>query len=243
MCFPLTRTGKAEFFCEVIKDMHEMYSGPMEILDRLITRYPVLASSKEDILAAYDALCGTFAAGNTLYLCGNGGSASDCGHIAGELMKAFTLRREPDEGFANTLRTRYPADAEYLLGKLERGLPAVPLTETASLVTAVMNDTAADTVFAQQVYAMGKTNDALLCISTSGNSRNCVLAAQTAQALGMRVISLTGGNESKLSAVSDVTVAVGATETYKVQELHLPVYHALCLMLEYRFFGPHAEEA
>lgn len=214
----------------------------MEILDCLITRYPMLASSREDILAAYDALCGTFSAGNALYLCGNGGSAADCGHIAGELMKAFTLRREPDADFSASLNARFPADAGYLLGKLERGLPAIPLTETASLVTAVMNDTAADTVFAQQVYAMGRPGDTLMCISTSGNSRNCVLAAKTAQALGMRVISLTGGNASKLSAVSDVTVAVAATETYKVQELHLPVYHAICLMLEYRFFGPCAEE-
>lgn len=223
--------------------MHETYSGPGEILNLLISRHPELAPAREDILAAYEALSDTFQAGNTLYLCGNGGSASDCQHIAGELLKAFTLRREPDKRFASALAARCPEDAAYLLSKLERGLNAVPLTEFSSLMTAVMNDTASDTVFAQQVYAMGRMGDALVCISTSGNSRNCVLAAETAQAIGMRVISLTGANESKLFAVSDVTIRVPETETYKIQELHLPVYHALCLMLEYRFFGSDGEGA
>ena len=218
--------------------MHKVYSGPEEILSHLISRYPVLVPQEKNIQDAFDLLCTSFESGGKLLLCGNGGSASDCQHIAGELMKSFTLRREPDCEFESSIREMYPESADFLLSKLEQGLPAIPLTESTSLLTAVINDTASDTVYAQQVYSLANHADTLLCISTSGNSTNCVLAAQTAQALGLFVISLTGSKDSKLSEISDITIQVPAMETYEIQELHLPVYHTLCLMLEYYFFGP-----
>lgn len=216
---------------------HIQYTDPEAILDDLLLRYPVLEPQRDGIWTAFLLLKDCFTAGGKLLLCGNGGSAADAMHIAGELQKAFILRRRPDTLFAEALHGACPADAEYLLGKLERGLPAIPLVENAAVMTAISNDTEPKLAFAQQVYAIGQRNDALLGISTSGNSQNVVYAAEVAQALGMQVITLTGRGPNRLTPLSDCQIAVDRTEPFLVQELHLPVYHALCLMLENDLFA------
>lgn len=217
--------------------MKELYSGPEDILNSLILRYPVLEAAREDILVAFSLMVRCFEGGGKLLICGNGGSASDGLHIAGELMKSFTLPRPVDEETARRLRQLFPEDAPLLSGGLARALPAVALVESAALNTAMQNDVDSALVFAQQVYGLGRPEDMLLCISTSGNSKNCLYAAETAKAMGLAVISLTGESGGRLKGVSDVTIAAPARECYLVQELHLPVYHALCLMLEYHFFS------
>lgn len=203
-------------------------------MNELITRYPALAVCREDIEALIDILTESFRAGGKLLLCGNGGSASDCEHIAGELLKSFVLTRRPDA----TLVAALADDEEggYILDRLQQGLPTISLPSQIGVSTAFVNDVAADTVYAQLTYAYGKPCDVLWCLSTSGNSRNAVLAAKVAKARGMKVVALTGAKESKLSALADVTVKVPETETFKVQELHLPVYHTVCLTLERTFF-------
>lgn len=216
---------------------HIRFSGTEEVLKQLAEHHPALAGDLKQIEAAYLLLKTCFENGGRLLLCGNGGSAADCLHIAGELSKSFILSRRPDPAFAGSVREMFPSDAEFLLGKLERGLPAIPLVENAALSTAVQNDTAPKLVFAQQVYATGRKGDVLLGISTSGNSENVVYAAETAKAIGMQVISLTGKGPNRLTPLSDCQIAVDETETFLVQELHLPVYHALCLMLEQAFFA------
>ena len=202
----------------------------MNILKELIQKYPALVACETDIEKAFSCLLKTYQAGNKLLLCGNGGSAADCEHIVGELMKSFKKKRPiPDTEKAVLAQT---AEGRELMETLERGLKAISLTSHLSLSTAFANDKQPLAVFAQQLYVLGDKGDTLLCISTSGNSKNCVLATTVAKLKGMSVISLTGEKESALSACSDICVRVPETETYKVQELHLPVYHALCAMLE-----------
>ena len=168
-------------------------------------------------------------------MCGNGGSAADSEHIVGELMKKFKKPREIESVIAKKLAT-FGTEGEKLAGVLEGALPAISLTSHIALSTAFANDKEPTAAFAQQVYGLGVCGDVLICISTSGNSENCYLAAITAKAKWIKVISLTGKTEGKLSSVSDVTVFAPETETYKVQEFHLPIYHALCAMLEEEFF-------
>lgn len=219
------------------KLMHVHFKDPGEILQQLMERYPVLIPQRESIEAAYCILRDSFEEGGKLLVCGNGGSAADALHIASELMKAFILRRKTDSLFETALLNQFPEDANYLLEKLEGALPVIPLVENVSVSTAIQNDTAADMVFAQQVYALGKENDVFLGISTSGNSQNIVYAAEVASARGMRVITLTGKAPNRLEHLSDCQIAVNEEETFRVQELHLPIYHTLCLMLENWFFA------
>lgn len=202
----------------------------------LLTRYPCLAQTVPSVEDAIRALIDCFSAGGKLLTCGNGGSAADSDHIVGELMKSFLLRRRPTEEELSAL-TAQGENGVWLAERLERGLPAVSLCAHSALMTAVANDTAADTIFAQQIMALGRPGDVLLTLSTSGNSRNCVLAATAAKARGMTVIALTGMGGGRLGQIADITVAVPEKETYKVQELHLPVYHALCSAVEEHFFG------
>lgn len=205
-----------------------------KILDGLIKKYPALSACEKDIAAAFTLLSETYKAGNKLLLCGNGGSAADCEHIVGELMKSFKKKRPISaEEKAVLCQT---AEGRELAETLEGGLKAISLTSHLSLSTAFANDKQPLAVFAQQLYVLGDRGDALLCVSTSGNSKNCVYAATVARLKGISVIALTGEKESALSACSDVCVRVLETETYKVQELHLPVYHALCAMLEEETF-------
>lgn len=206
-------------------------------IDILTERYPSLAECKEDIIKAYDLLEATYANNRKLLVCGNGGSASDSEHIVGELMKEFKLKRKVYAEQADALKKIDPEMGATLAQHLQGALPAITLTAHSSLTTAFMNDSEPVLVFAQQVNGYGKEGDSFLGISTSGNSMNVLYAAVTAKSRGLKVIGLTGHNESKLSKLADVCIRVPETETYKIQELHLPVYHALCMMLEEHFFG------
>lgn len=209
----------------------------MKHMDLLIERYPSLIVCKDDIIKAYDMLENTYSNERKLLVCGNGGSASDSEHIVGELMKEFKLKRKVFSQQAEAMKAIDPELGATLAQHLQGALPAITLTAHSSLTTAFMNDSEPVLVFAQQVNGYGKEGDSFLGISTSGNSMNVLYAAVTAKARGLKVIGLTGQRESKLSKLADVCIRVPETETYKIQELHLPVYHCLCLMLEDHFFG------
>ena len=208
-----------------------------EQLQLLIERYPKLAVCKEDIRKAYELLEAAYQRGRKLLVCGNGGSASDAEHIVGELMKEFKLKRKVYGNHAATLKEIDPELGQVLADNLQGALPAISLTGHSSLQTAFMNDVVPELVFAQQVNGYGKEGDVFFGISTSGNSKNVLYAAVNAKAKGLKVIGLTGSKENKLMKYADVCIRVPETETYKIQELHLPVYHCLCLMLEEKFFG------
>ena len=205
--------------------------------DELITRYPVLAGSFEDILKAYETLEQSYAAGGKLLIAGNGGSCSDANHIVGELMKGFCSRRPLSEEMKQKLIEINPEQGVDLSERLQEALPTIALDNHNALNTAFLNDVDGYMTYAQQVNGYGKLGDVFLGISTSGNSKNVLYAATTAHAKGMKVIGLTGARDSKLEEMSDVCIKVPQTETYMIQELHLPVYHCLCLMLEDEFFG------
>ena len=206
-------------------------------IDLLIERYPRLESCKDDITQAYEILKDSYSIGRKLLVCGNGGSASDSEHIVGELMKEFKLKRKVFAYQAEELKRVDSEMGEVLAQNLQGTLPAISLTGHSSLTTAFMNDSVPVLVFAQQVNGYGKPGDTFLGISTSGNSQNVLYAAVTAKAKGLKVIGLTGAKENKLEKFCDVCIHVPETETYKIQELHLPVYHCLCMMLEDHFFG------
>jgi len=208
-----------------------------EQLNLLIERYPKLEVCKEDIKKAYELLEAAYSNGRKLLVCGNGGSASDSEHIVGELMKEFKLKRKVYSDHAAALKAIDPELGQVLADNLQGALPAISLTGHSSLQTAYMNDAAPELVFAQQVNGYGKEGDVLMGISTSGNSKNVLYAAVNAKAKGLKVIGLTGAKENKLMMFADVCIRVPETETYKIQEYHLPVYHCLCLMLEEKFFG------
>lgn len=205
-----------------------------EALDALFANYPELRPCEAEVRAAAELLLGSFRSGGKLLVCGNGGSAADSEHVVGELMKSFRFKRPVDPAFAEAYREANGADAP---SWLEGALPAISLVSQTALSTAFGNDEAAVGVFAQQVYGYGEEGDVLLAISTSGSSANVVEAAKVARAKGVRVVSLTGSRESALTALSDVCVRVPRGEVFRVQELHLPVYHALCAAVEAAMFG------
>lgn len=206
-------------------------------VNHLIDRYSKLIVCRDDIMKAYDLLEEAYSTGRKLLVCGNGGSASDSEHIVGELMKEFKLKRKVYSDHAAVLKEIDPELGQTLAEHLQGALPAISLTGHSSLQTAYMNDAVPELVFAQQVNGYGKPGDVFLGISTSGNSKNVLYAAVNAKAKGLHVIGLTGARENKLMKYSDVCIRVPETETYKIQELHLPIYHCLCLMLEDKFFG------
>ena len=206
-------------------------------LDTLIGRHPSLGAVRKEIAAAYLAMEECYERGGKLLIAGNGGSAADSEHIAGELMKRFRNPRPVPDEFAERLKSIDPVRGAQLAANLERGLMAIPLVAHEALTTAYINDVDGLGVFAQQLYGFGRKGDVFLGISTSGNSRNVMYAAVTARALGIRVIGLTGAEGGELAEFADVAVKVPETETYMIQELHLPVYHCWCLMLEEHFFG------
>lgn len=207
-----------------------------KMLDSLTERYPVLSACENETEKLTEALIGCYKNGGKLLVCGNGGSAADAEHIVGELMKGFCRKRPLDENEKAELE-RYGEDGVMLANKLQSALPAISLFNETSLITAYSNDEDPSLIYAQQVYALGKPGDVLLCISTSGSSENVCLAVPAAKARGMTVAALTGKTGGKLKNICDICIAVPETETYKVQELHLPVYHAVCLCLEEEFFG------
>lgn len=209
---------------------------PMKYLEELVERYPVLDVVKDDVRKAYELLEACYEQGGKLLIAGNGGSCADAEHIVGELMKGFVKRREVSDSFAECLRNADEVRGAELAKKLQGGLPAIALTGHAGLSTAYLNDVDGDLIFAQQTYGYGRPGDVLIGISTSGNAKNVMYAMTVAKALGMKTIGLTGKDGGALKREADVSVVVPETETFKIQELHLPVYHALCLMLEERFF-------
>lgn len=206
-------------------------------LDTLIKRYPVLDVCKEDIEKAYLILEECYTSDHKLLIAGNGGSAADAEHIAGELMKRFKMPRPVPEDFKEKLISIDRNRGEELSRNLERGLMAIPLVAHEALTTAYINDVDALGVFAQQLYGFGRHGDVFLGISTSGNSKNIMSAVIVAKALGIKVIGLTGMTGGELFTISDVTIRIPEQETYVIQELHLPVYHCLCMMLEEKFFN------
>lgn len=209
----------------------------MEQIEILINRYSVLEVCKDNILAAFEILRDGYAHGGKLLTCGNGGSAADAEHIVGELMKGFKNPRHLGEDVISKLKTINEEMGQFMAENLQGALPAIALDGHIALSTAYMNDCAPLLCFAQQVNGYGDGGDVLLGISTSGNSKNVLYAAIMAKVKGMKVIGLTGEDGSKLFELADVCIRVPETETYKIQELHLPIYHCLCIMLEEYFFG------
>ncbi len=204
-------------------------------MEKLLKRYPELEGIKNKIFDARALIINTYENGNKLLLCGNGGSASDCEHIAGELMKSFKRKRPISAELAERLSV-YGADGEMLAETLEGGLPAISLCGHPALSTAYANDREPYVVFAQQVNAMGKEGDLLIALTTSGNSKNCLYACMVAKAMGIKVISITGEGGGKIAELSDVCLRLPESETYLVQELTLPLYHYLCAEAEDYFF-------
>lgn len=204
----------------------------MAQLELLINRYPQLEVCKDDIASAYGLIEKCYSCGGKLLIAGNGGSAADAEHIVGELMKGFKNPRKLPKEYADKLMAVDPELGKTLADNLQGALPAIALDGHPALSTAYQNDCEPLLCFAQQVNGYGKAEDVFLGISTSGNSKNVIYAAVTAKAKGMKVIGLTGQKDSKLSNIADVCIKVPETETYMIQELHLPVYHALCLMIE-----------
>lgn len=207
------------------------------LLDSLILRRPELASCQSAIREAARLLMNSYRDGGKLLICGNGGSCADGQHIVGELMKSFILPRRLDPADTSAIRA---LDSEYgdrIALHLQKALPAISLASETALFTAYANDVAADMVYAQQVWGYGRPGDVLLALSTSGRSVNVVCACTAAHARGMRVIGMTGEQGRDVGKRSDVLIAVPEKDTYRIQELHLPVWHTLCLMLEEEFFG------
>lgn len=201
----------------------------MKYIDELVKRYPQAECIKKETINVCNLIINAFSDNKKLLLCGNGGSAADCDHISGELMKGFLLKRQ----LSDSDRIKFGDIAD----NLQYGLPCIPLTAFSALTTAVINDNDADMIFAQAVMSLGNENDVLLALSTSGNSKNVVTAAKTAKAKGMKVVAVTGKNDSELSGISDITIKLPENETYKIQELTLPLYHAICADIEDVFFG------
>ena len=212
-----------------------MKDSTAEICEGLIRRHPQLEACREDILTAFELMLGTFRTGGTVFTCGNGGSAADADHMVGELMKRFRKERDiPADLKLHLLEG--DDDGALLAERLEGALPAVSLCAQSALITAFANDVDWELAFAQQLLGLAKEGDSLVALSTSGGSRNCVLAATLAHELGVNVIAMTGEAGGRLAAMADAPIRVPASETYLVQELHLPVYHALCAMLEEEIF-------
>jgi D-sedoheptulose 7-phosphate isomerase len=224
-----------------------------KLIDQVVDRFPELSECRTSITEAYELLESVYVRSNKVLVCGNGGSAADSEHIVGELMKGFRKKRPVSGelknrlltgfGSQNRIENKMSAGSEelseigaLLAENLQAPLPAVALTGHPSLTTAYVNDVKPELVFAQQLLGFGKPGDCLIGISTSGNSKNVVNAVYLARALDIRTIALTGGNGGKLGALADICICVPETTVHLVQELHMPVYHTLCAMLEDRFF-------
>lgn len=206
-------------------------------IENLMIRYPRLEDIKEDIIDAYLILQECYENDGKVLIAGNGGSAADAEHIAGELMKNFKIQRSIPEQLKKQLIEIDAKRGEILASTLNQGLTALPLVAHEALTTAYINDEDGLGVFAQQLYGYGRRGDVLIGISTSGNSENILRATVIARALGIKIMALTGADGGELAKVADVVVKVPETETYMIQELHLPIYHCLCIMLEDNFFG------
>ena len=206
-------------------------------LQDLINNYPTIKACEEDINKAYECIVQTYRNGGKVLVCGNGGSCADAEHIIGELMKGFKLKRPINNKKREELIRENPESGEYLADNLQGALPAISLNSHAALSSAFINDVAPNMVYAQQVFGYGHAGDVLIGISTSGNATNVTNAIKVANSFGLKNIGLTGGNGGLLKDLCNITIKVPATETFKVQEYHLPIYHTLCLMIESYFFN------
>jgi len=200
----------------------------MDYIKDTVRRYPMLSDCREDMEKTVDIICGMHKGGGKLLLCGNGGSSSDCEHISGELLKGFIKKRPYKKGEMGL--------EEEILSKLQKGIAAIPLSSLTASLSAFGNDVESSLGYAQLVQSLGRKGDVFIGISTSGNAKNVAAAAKVAKAMGMTAIGLTGMGGGALSQICDVTIKVPETETYKIQELHLPVYHALCAQCEENLF-------
>lgn len=206
-------------------------------IELLIDRYPILLNIKSDIELAIEYMINSYIKGGKILICGNGGSSADSLHMVGELMKSFVLKRKLAQEKQDEIRRNFPENADYYIDNLQCALPAISLVNEVGLVTAYANDNSSDLVFAQQVIGYGKKEDILFAISTSGNSSNIIHAINIAKINNIKVIGLTGETGGKMKNICDVLIAVPSKITYQIQELHLPVYHTICLVLENEFFG------
>lgn len=214
-----------------------MKDAVSNIFEKLFCEIPELEVCRESIWQAFDILKECYLHNKKIMVCGNGGSASDSEHIVGELMKGFNLERRICEKDREKLKALYTEDGEEIANCLQGALPAISLVSQTSLSTAYLNDISADMVFAQQVYGYSNSGDVLVGISTSGNSVNVIKAVKVARAFEVKTIGLTGKDGGALKEICDVCICVPGNKTYRVQEYHVSVYHALCAMLEIEFFG------
>lgn len=206
----------------------------------MIKDYPALEICRGSLFAAMETICDGFRGGGKLITCGNGGSAADALHIVGELMKGFALPRKIENfnpEFVKQAQELFPADVEYFKANLQSALPAVSLVGETSLLTAFANDVSPHLIFAQQIFGLGRRGDVFLAISTSGNSDNVLFAVEVAKIMGIKVVAMTGQRGGRLRHLSDVSICVPASSSYKIQEFHLPIYHMICLAAENEFFG------
>ncbi|MCR5833244.1 MAG: SIS domain-containing protein [Selenomonadaceae bacterium] len=217
-----------------------MKKGTVAKIEDVIKRYPALEICREQIFASVEILCEGFGNGGKLITCGNGGSAADAMHIVGELMKSFLLPRKIDDckpEFLARANEMFPSDVEYFKANLQGALPAISLVGETSLLTAFANDVTPNLIFAQQVFGIGRRGDVFLAISTSGNSDNVLFAVEVAKIMGLKVIAMTGRRGGRLRHLSDAAICVPADSAYSIQEFHLPIYHMMCMAVEYEFFG------
>jgi D-sedoheptulose 7-phosphate isomerase len=215
----------------------KMKGTTREICDKLFERFPRLIVCKEQLDSAFFILKECCEKDGKVLVCGNGGSAADSEHIVGELMKGFILKRPISLKDEDKLRKAFPDDWAYLSYNLQGALPAISLVSQVSVCTAYANDVASDMAFAQQVFGYGRSGDVLIGLSTSGNSANVIHAARVAKAMGMKSVGFTGDSGGQLAGLCDVTIKAPSDETFKIQEDHQPIYHALCAMLEDEFFN------
>lgn len=216
--------------------MKQREKDTTQIYEELFARYPQLESCRHEIDLGFQALVGCYNAGGKLLIAGNGGSAADSEHIVGELLKSFMFLRKPDVKLMQRLQELFGEDGVMLANVLEGAFPAIPLTSLSAISTAFANDAEPTAIFAQLVNGLGRQEDLFLGISTSGNSKNILLALMAARAKGMKTLLLTGGNGGVCSKIADISICVPEKETFKIQELHLPIYHALCAMVEDELF-------
>lgn len=235
----LEKRAKKDDLLKVIQEQQKKSEThrATKYIDQLVRRYPILKPCKNDIVKAFKILTKCFSSKKKLLLAGNGGSAADSDHISGELLKSFVKKRKIDDEFLTALKKVDEETGNYLADKLQGSLPAIPLTTHTALNTASLNDVDANVMFAQQINGLGQAGDVFLGISTSGNSKNIVYAMAVAKAKGLKTIALSGKDGGKLKNLADVSIIVPEQETYKIQELHLPIYHALCLEIEDFFFS------
>ncbi|SEN40539.1 D-sedoheptulose-7-phosphate isomerase [Lihuaxuella thermophila] len=208
-----------------------------EILEKLFSDHEDLRLCEKEIKQAYQLLVDCYRQNGKVLICGNGGSASDSEHMVGELMKDFMIRRSLAPEMKKRLADQFGDDGVYLAERLQGALPAISLVNQTALQTAIANDIAADLVFAQQVWGYGQPQDVLIGISTSGRSKNVIHAMQVARAKGLKTIGLTGGSGGRMHECCDVVICVPKHSVPEIQEKHLPIYHALCTMLEKEFFA------